>query len=694
MWKRVPPMSTAMRKEIASFFKARALNMVSAAVILMAVAGCSTENMRVKQPLLSSSDGYRQTAQRSGPAPEAHAWDIAKNYNYSKGQAGFENASSFGSSNQQYAYQKPKMNSNYGSNGNFDAYMPNSDVTGSLGGVNSQSLGSINNSAPSNSWQNAAPAAASTLMRPAPRPQSSSSNAWQTGAPAQNVMGSAGAVQVQQGDTLMSISRRYNVQPADLLRANGLSNASEVQPGQMLNLPTQNWGGSASAAPSTGNVVQKLQKNLQKNDAIQSIQDGALQFQDSPKAYRPPAVKYEPWKRSSSLNRVQLVQLAENNAVMSDAAPVGFVGAIAPRPSGRPQMAEAAKPMQLAQASPSYAVHDAKGTESYAALAKQYGLSASVISHANGATPSTQIAAGQKIIVPGLNAQQMRMLQASSVSKPAKQQVAISTKAANDNDVVTGSVAQPQAAAVEAKPAAKKTAVPAPKKATAQKPAPKKAASIKTETAKDVVTKSATKAESKKSAVIAKPTPSKSTIAKMATKTVVASSATKVANDNEPLHTSSVPASEAVAKPAPTAPKVVGATSISDETASNLKFRWPVKGRVVSGFGSKLSSGQNDGVNIAVPEGTAVKAAEDGIVAYTGNELKGYGNLVLISHSDGSVTAYAHNSEILVKKGEKVSRGQSVAKAGQTGSVNQPQVHFEIRKGSKPVDPMKYLPNA
>lgn len=120
-------------------------------------------------------------------------------------------------------------------------------------------------------------------------------------------------------------------------------------------------------------------------------------------------------------------------------------------------------------------------------------------------------------------------------------------------------------------------------------------------------------------------------------------------------------------------------------------FRWPVRGRLISEFGSKPQGTQNDGINIAVPEGTSVKAAENGVVAYVGNELKGFGNLVLVRHADDWVTAYAHNSQILVRRGDQVSRGQIIAKAGQTGSVRQPQLHFELRKGSRPVDPLRHL---
>jgi murein DD-endopeptidase MepM/ murein hydrolase activator NlpD len=120
-------------------------------------------------------------------------------------------------------------------------------------------------------------------------------------------------------------------------------------------------------------------------------------------------------------------------------------------------------------------------------------------------------------------------------------------------------------------------------------------------------------------------------------------------------------------------------------------FRWPVKGRVISGFGTRPDGGHNDGIDVAVPQGTSVKAAENGVVAYSGNELKGYGNLVLIRHANNWVSAYANNEELLVKRGDKVRRGQIIAKAGATGAVSQPQVHFELRKGSRPVDPTKYM---
>jgi murein DD-endopeptidase MepM/ murein hydrolase activator NlpD len=165
-----------------------------------------------------------------------------------------------------------------------------------------------------------------------------------------------------------------------------------------------------------------------------------------------------------------------------------------------------------------------------------------------------------------------------------------------------------------------------------------------------------------------------------------------VAATEQPPSTSIRMAEPAAPGPAePAGPTVKGAEA---SVAGGPGFRWPVRGRVIAGFGPKPNGLQNDGINLAVPEGTPVKAADDGVVAYAGSELKGYGNLVLVRHSNGFVTAYAHTSEIMVKRGDSVKRGQVIAKSGQTGSVTSPQLHFEIRKGATPVDPSQYLNGA
>lgn len=178
------------------------------------------------------------------------------------------------------------------------------------------------------------------------------------------------------------------------------------------------------------------------------------------------------------------------------------------------------------------------------------------------------------------------------------------------------------------------------------------------------------------------------------TKTVVAPDAPTADNN-----ASSGPAvaDTPVRKPAPLAlPKVqpqeqVAQADTSTDANATLALRWPLKGKVISGFGAKPNGLKNEGINIAVPEGTNIQAAEAGVVAYAGNELKGYGNLVLIRHQGGFVTAYAHASQLLVKRGDTVKRGDVIAKAGQTGAVQSPQLHFEVRKGATALDPNKFL---
>ena len=123
-------------------------------------------------------------------------------------------------------------------------------------------------------------------------------------------------------------------------------------------------------------------------------------------------------------------------------------------------------------------------------------------------------------------------------------------------------------------------------------------------------------------------------------------------------------------------------------------FIWPVKGEVIAAYGATGKGQNNDGINIAAPRGTPVLAAESGIVAYAGNELRGFGNLLLIKHEGGWMTAYAHNDTLLVKRGDLVKRGQKIAKVGDSGGVSQPQLHFEVRQGQRAVDPATVLGGA
>ncbi|HWU19671.1 MAG TPA: M23 family metallopeptidase [Devosia sp.] len=145
------------------------------------------------------------------------------------------------------------------------------------------------------------------------------------------------------------------------------------------------------------------------------------------------------------------------------------------------------------------------------------------------------------------------------------------------------------------------------------------------------------------------------------------------------------PAQAAPAQPAPA--QVANVPAAEPAMSGNTKFRWPVSGRVLTDF----ASSRGTGINIEASEGSAIKAAENGTVIYVGSGVEGYGNLILIRHPNGYVSAYAHLKSMSVAKGAVVSRGDTIGAAGMTGSVTQPQLHFELRKGATPVDPMPLL---
>ncbi|MCZ2328578.1 peptidoglycan DD-metalloendopeptidase family protein [Bartonella sp. F02] len=130
---------------------------------------------------------------------------------------------------------------------------------------------------------------------------------------------------------------------------------------------------------------------------------------------------------------------------------------------------------------------------------------------------------------------------------------------------------------------------------------------------------------------------------------------------------------------------------ISPQTTGISKMRWPVRGRLLSQFGQKKDSIINRGIDIAVPEGSSVKAAENGIVIYASDGIKELGEVVIIRHENNIVTIYGHNSKFLVHKGQRVRRGDEIAKSGVSGNAKTPRVYFEVRKNAVPVDPTDYL---
>lgn len=154
---------------------------------------------------------------------------------------------------------------------------------------------------------------------------------------------------------------------------------------------------------------------------------------------------------------------------------------------------------------------------------------------------------------------------------------------------------------------------------------------------------------------------------------------------NDPIRSQEI---EATVTPTPLSRSIAYETKAVRQESP---FAWPIKGAIVDRFGSTGNGRRNDGVNIAAPVGAPIRASADGEVVYRGSELDGYGNLLLIKHDGGFVTAYAHNDVMLVRKGQNVRKGQVIAKVGQSGSADQPQLHFEIRQNLKAVDPLALL---
>jgi murein DD-endopeptidase MepM/ murein hydrolase activator NlpD len=266
-------------------------------------------------------------------------------------------------------------------------------------------------------------------------------------------------------------------------------------------------------------------------------------------------------------------------------------------------------------------------------ISERYGVPAAALLSANGLSNASEVKSGTHLVVPVYHADGHAVAGAES-EKAAKKR---------DKDVADADL--PKSAKSKAKDKEKEKA------------------SAKADKAAKEAEKSASES---KGAAVAEAEPSKSSEAK------------KPAVDKTPTGNLESGASQSKTP-------LTGAQA--DAAGTEPEFRWPARGRIIQGF----KAGGNDGINISVPAGTSVRAAESGVVVYAGDGLKGYGNLVLIKHPNGFVTAYGDNAELEVKRGETVKRGQVIAKSGDTGNVNSPQLHFELRKGSTPVDPTNYL---
>ena len=321
-------------------------------------------------------------------------------------------------------------------------------------------------------------------------------------------------------------------------------------------------------------------------------------------------------------------------------------------------------------------------------LSSRYGVPSSALLSANGLRSASQVQAGMHIVIPvySSGAKTASAEPAPASADPKKRHGLDAAKADTDPDVDNDT---PKS---KAKLKAQKTAADDDAETPAKAKDKAKAKLAATDDS-SVIGKDKAKVKADAKIADSKPVDPKAEKTK-ADKAKVADADTPKASTAKTPATKSAPTKFAVVDPTPTA-KLSQADAKTPETSAETdakggapEFRWPARGRIIQGY---KDSG-NDGINISVPEGTSVRAAESGVVAYAGSGLKGYGNLVLIQHPNGYVSAYANNGELNVKRGETVKRGQVIAKSGESGNVTSPQLHFELRdKGGTPVDPTSFL---
>lgn len=305
-------------------------------------------------------------------------------------------------------------------------------------------------------------------------------------------------------------------------------------------------------------------------------------------------------------------------------------------------------------------VHLVTPGETINGIARQYGVDASALVRANAIPPPYKILVGQVLIIPSPAATALasappvspdEIQRAESLPPPAAPPVGVSSAP------VAGSPTAELPATAAPGPAASSSGdvvvVPLPAPAAAPAAGPSAATS----------------------------TPAPPTAARSPSRQDADEAARGASGSPQPPETNA----------AGFAPAAGAASAARLGAPGNGLFLWPLRGKIVSGYGAKDGGLFNDGINIAAKRGESVVAAGDGVVVYAGNEIRGFGNLVLIKHAKGWMTAYAHNDRLLVRRGERVRRGQPIAKAGSSGGVASPQLHFEVRKGSRAVDPVKYL---
>ncbi len=333
-----------------------------------------------------------------------------------------------------------------------------------------------------------------------------------------------------------------------------------------------------------------------------------------------------------------------------------------------------------------------KEGDTVSSLSRRYGVPAKVIAQANGLQNSDNLRAGRTVLIPAMQRRDATAAVPAAPNDPAP----IPTQ----QEQVATLPAPPKLR--EPAPAAAATAPNAPQGGTPEAPARKTAAGSYTVEAGDSLSKISRKT-GVSVAALKQANGLEDGILKIGQTIRVpdGSSTVAAAAPVDPAKTASIvkpdaPKADAASsvQAAPKQEKPIEQASISPEQAPGStgidRMRWPVQGKVISAYG-KGSGKANDGIDIAVPAGTPVKAAENGVVIYAGDGLKEFGNTVLVKHDNGLVTVYGNASELNVKRGQQVKRGEQIAVSGMTGNAKSPQVHFEVRKNSAPVNPSTFL---
>ncbi len=544
--------------------------------------------------------------------------------------------------------------------------------TGSIRGAASQKVASAQTAA---SYRQSATTASSRITSvPLPAPGSSQAKALAASAASSSAgkvieakavpgWSAAGGTSITlgAGETAATVANRYGVPASALLAANGVSNSSQLVPGQKLVIPAYNAAsGSAGVSGAAkdaatgatnramGGAVKKITPSLSSKsltmlkpdpfkiqfaktylalsdvetlEASEALQPSSvLAFTESEVVAKPlPKVKPVVGKTSAGSGSVKHVRAVSSIAAPISIKPAPQIGTAKPvAPASKTVVAAA--PKKIVQAAPKLA-------------AKPLVAAAAPRKLAASPAPAAVNVAKKPVIV------------AAAPKKPVIRTVA--AKSTMDKPVQVASQ-KPLKQVAHAPETTGKIKPPASVKRTASakaKPAVLAAA---------VTTGAAVKS------------------AKPESKEIDAHKLDPATPASDHLSTGSLP-------------------PVVENNDDKGLFRWPVRGRVISSYGSKDVAGTNNGINISVPEGTPVKAAEAGTIAYSGDDVKKFGKLVLIRHENGYVSAYAHNGELNVKKGDLVKRGQIIAKSGSTGDVASPQLHFQLRKGEQPVDPAKLL---